>query len=268
VPDSRRLGSLPPSDVDRDGRAEALLVDGLNQYFEGHYEEAINLWTRVLFLDRAHARARAYIDRARTALAEHQRRADEILHATDASLARGDAVGARELLTQAEAARADDAHAAELRRRLERLETAGLDAGDPRRPIVSDERAVASLPVSTGARWVILPVALVLGAALALLMSQRTREWLGMAAPRLDGRSSTSAATVPALTTDEVAMTRARTLMSRGRLAEALRALDRVSIDGEHAAAADTLRARIQQLLLADPGASREANPPEKSETP
>jgi hypothetical protein len=269
VPDFRRLGSLPPPDaVERDGRAEALLVDGLNQYFEGHYEEAINLWTRVLFLDRAHARARAYIDRARTALAEHQRRADEILHATDASLARGDAAGARELLNQAEAARADDTHAAELRRRLERLETAGLDVDERRRPVASAHDAVAPVPVSTGARWAILPVALVLGAGLALLLSQRTREWLGISGPPLDVRSTTTAATVPGLTTDEVAMTRARTLMDRGRLAEALRALDRVSMDGEHAVAADTLRVRIQQLLLADTGMSQGASRPEKTETP
>jgi hypothetical protein len=89
-----------------------------------------------------------------------------------------------------------------------------------------------------------------------------------MSAPRLDARSTTSAATVPALTTDEVAMTRARTLMNRGRLAEALRALDRVAIDGEQAVAADTLRVRIQQLLLADTGVSRGARRPEKSETP
>ena len=51
------------------GQAETLLVDGLDRYFAGQYEEAIQIWTRVLFLDRAHARARAYIDRARTAVA-------------------------------------------------------------------------------------------------------------------------------------------------------------------------------------------------------
>ena len=37
------------------------------------YEQAIHVWTRVLFLDRGHARARAYIERARSALAERQR---------------------------------------------------------------------------------------------------------------------------------------------------------------------------------------------------
>ena len=83
MPESRRL---PLSDKDeaalRDGQIDALLDDGLDRYFGGRYEEAIHLWTRVLFLDRSHARARAYIDRARTTLAELQRRSDEMLQAS------------------------------------------------------------------------------------------------------------------------------------------------------------------------------------------
>ena len=79
--DPRRLESVPRRRRRRARQqAEALLVDGLERYFNGRYEDAIHLWTRVLFLDRSHARARAYIDRARTALAERQRRAEEMLH--------------------------------------------------------------------------------------------------------------------------------------------------------------------------------------------
>ena len=40
---------------------ESLLVAGLDRYFAGDYDGAIHAWTRVLFLDRRHARARAYI---------------------------------------------------------------------------------------------------------------------------------------------------------------------------------------------------------------
>ncbi len=53
------------SAADRDTRIEQLLLTGLDQYFAGEYEGAISAWTRVLFLDRGHARAKAYIDRAR-----------------------------------------------------------------------------------------------------------------------------------------------------------------------------------------------------------
>ena len=54
------------------------------------YELAINVWTRALFLDRSHARARAYIDRARSALAERQRESEELLQNGVAAFQRGD----------------------------------------------------------------------------------------------------------------------------------------------------------------------------------
>jgi hypothetical protein len=57
----------------RESRIEELLLAGLDHYFNGQHELAISVWTRVLFLDRSHARARAYIERARGAIAERQR---------------------------------------------------------------------------------------------------------------------------------------------------------------------------------------------------
>src|SRR3990167_7767420 len=38
--------------LDRDAKIEELLLAGLDHYFNGQYEQAINVWTRVLFLDR------------------------------------------------------------------------------------------------------------------------------------------------------------------------------------------------------------------------
>src|SRR6184192_2856683 len=52
-------------EADRDAKIEQLLLIGLDHYFAAQYEQAINVWTRALFLDRSHPRARAYIDRAR-----------------------------------------------------------------------------------------------------------------------------------------------------------------------------------------------------------
>ena len=60
----RRTDAAPGAEDE--GRIEQLLVTGLDHYFAGEFEAAINLWTRVLFLDRNHDRARAYIDRARS----------------------------------------------------------------------------------------------------------------------------------------------------------------------------------------------------------
>ena len=106
--DSRRL---PVSHEDeaalRDRQIDALLEDGLDRYFAARYEDAIHLWTRVLFLDRTHARARAYIERARTALAEIQRKSDELLQTTRDLLEQGETDAARRLLSQAVATSGD-----------------------------------------------------------------------------------------------------------------------------------------------------------------
>ncbi|HXG89537.1 MAG TPA: hypothetical protein VNJ02_14505 [Vicinamibacterales bacterium] len=68
------------SGTERDARIEQLLLAGLDHYFAHQYEPAINVWTRVLFLDRTHDRARAYIERARSAQAELQRQSEAVLH--------------------------------------------------------------------------------------------------------------------------------------------------------------------------------------------
>ena len=72
------------------------------------------------------------------------------------------------------------------------------------------------------------------------------------------GEGAGSAATVVTsdghpyvLSSSEVALVRARTSVSEGRLAEALRELDRVAIDSPDRPAADQLRIEVQQLLMA-----------------
>src|SRR5688572_5794151 len=86
---------------DDDTRIENLLVTGLDHYFAGEFEQAINLWTRVLFLDRNHDRARAYIDRARSAQAEQQRISEALVHEGLEAFDRGEVVRARALLSDA-----------------------------------------------------------------------------------------------------------------------------------------------------------------------
>src|SRR5512145_2841363 len=97
-------GPTPSSEAERAARIEQLLLSGLDHYFGGRYEQAINIWTRVAFLERGHGRARAYIERARGALAERQRESDELLHRGLEAYRTGDLTGARELLTRAAAA--------------------------------------------------------------------------------------------------------------------------------------------------------------------
>src|SRR5918994_6437201 len=85
------------SGTERDKRIEQLLLAGLDEYFAGQYEQAINLWTRVLFLDRHHDRARAYIERARSAQAELQRESEALMHQGVDALSSGDVERARQL---------------------------------------------------------------------------------------------------------------------------------------------------------------------------
>ena len=89
------------SGAEDDARIEHLLVTGLDHYFAGEFEAAINLWTRVLFLDRNHDRARAYIDRARSAQAEQQRISEALVHEGLEAFDKGEVVRARALLSDA-----------------------------------------------------------------------------------------------------------------------------------------------------------------------
>ncbi|HEX6161863.1 MAG TPA: hypothetical protein VFZ31_00755, partial [Vicinamibacterales bacterium] len=91
----------PHGESDEDTRIENLLVTGLDHYFAGEFEQAINLWTRVLFLDRNHDRARAYIDRARSAQAEQQRISEALVHEGLDAFDKGEVVRARALLSDA-----------------------------------------------------------------------------------------------------------------------------------------------------------------------
>lgn len=237
------------ADPDRDGRIESLLVQGLDCYFVGRHEEAVHIWTRVLFLDRSHPRARAYIDRARTALAEQLRQSDELLHASQTLLEQGRTGDARQLLSEAIAASGDDERAAALRMRLDRAERAQWASGvSTTAPSASGlPRALTQVLDSAEVWW-----ALVTATALVMvwLVGRLVVPSMRPSEPATP-LSFAGAQAVSVLGSDDVALVRARTLYARGRLAEALRALDRVMIDSDLRAEADRLRVDIQRLLLA-----------------
>jgi hypothetical protein len=258
MPEPKRLESRTRREAaDRDSRAEALLVDGLERYFAGQYDDAVHLWTRVLFLDRSHARARAYIDRARTAIAERQRRGDELLQATGDLLARGETGPARDLLREVVAATGDDERAATLRLQLERLERLErVGSADRRRPPPSDAppAIVDAVPVpAPRSRWTPVLIGAAIGTTLIAVLTANAglRRWIGA------GSSSQPLPAVAGeggggdLSTAEIALLRARTLYAHGRLAEALAALDRIDAGSASEPAADALRTEIQHVLLA-----------------
>ena len=140
-------------DAEKEARIEQLLLSGLDQYFAGQYEQAINIWTRVVFLERGHSRARAYIERARGALAERHRESEELLHRGIAAFNRGETEAARDLITRAQEQGGPHDVGLVLLERLNRLVTpaAVADATPPSQsewhvPLTRDERAPGRHP--------------------------------------------------------------------------------------------------------------------------
>src|SRR5437588_6355553 len=129
------------SDADRNAKIEQLLLVGLDHYFAAQYDQAINVWTRALFLDRSHPRARAYIERARSALAERQRESEELLQNGVAAFERGEGGEARRLLNAAIDGGAPSDEALAVLDRLNRLET--TPSANPRARSGREPRTVA-----------------------------------------------------------------------------------------------------------------------------
>lgn len=237
--------------LDRESRAEALLVEGLDQYLSGRYEDAIHIWTRVLFLDRNHQRARAYIERARTTLGERQRRADELLHRAQQSVAAGALDQARALLGEIGPVSGDDPGIARLWSEIERAERARPQAPDPGEAAAAPASIRIDPPRVPLAAMGKLVVAGAIGAfVIAVVTSPTIGSWFGVVEPVVP-RAAASRPPAPSGPTEtEVTLIRARTLYGKGRLADALAVLDRVSPSAADRTQIDALRVEIQGLLL------------------
>src|SRR5688500_12933952 len=244
---------------DREARVEELLLSGLDYYFNGHLEQAINVWTRVLFLDRGHARARAYIERARSAVSERQREGEELIHSGAAAFQRGDAHAARKLITSALERGAASEEAFALLERLDRLEAAGVPQESrlghqaptmPRRRVDTSDGADRH---RTRLAWVAAgAVCGLAGGALALtLLWARGEAWLPITAgPAPSSLAAGADDPLPVPAPAEVWLSRSRRLYERGRLHDALTALDEIRHGDPLALQADDLRATIQRALL------------------
>ena len=257
----------PPSaaevpERDRDARVEQLLLTGLDHYFAAQYQLAISVWTRVLFLNHGHARARAYMERARSAIAERQRESEELLHTGREAFTRGDAKAARRLLTTAIERGAAPEEALAMLDRLDRLEPVVRPAG--RLTLAIEREAEVSAPVvatprepaPSRLRWVAAGCA---GGAIVVFAAG----WLWFRGADVWGVQPTSPASgtvapdaepLPVPAASEASIARARTLQAKGHLQEALASLDSVRHGDARWYEADQLRAVIQRQLLSGAG--------------
>jgi len=168
----------PSTEAERDALIERLLLAGLDQYFAGRHEQAINIWTRVAFLEGGHGRARAYIERARGALAEGQRRSEELVDTGVAAYHAGDLQGARDLLNRALDEGGANETALVFLERLSRLEAAASkpETSRARRSLIRSRRDPASR--AAGTNWVTTVLASVAVAAAILMAAQPIASWL------------------------------------------------------------------------------------------
>jgi hypothetical protein len=273
-------GEVP--ERERDARVEDLLLAGLDHYFAGQHELAISVWTRVLFLDRGHARAKAYIDRARGAIAERQREGDELLQTGAAAFDRGDAGAARSLLTSAVERGAQSEEALVL---LERLNRFGPTRVRPARslapplPAVSSDAPAADRSGASRVAWVATGVLAGLASAGIVAWIGLTRpDWLPVGPAAVAPRAAVAEDPLPIPSPSEAWVSRARGLYEDGRLRDALAILDAVGNADPLKREVDELRAAIQRRLLeaarlqpvptADAGAQSPGQEPPESAAP
>lgn len=270
----RRSEATPAED---EGRIEHLLVTGLDHYFAGEFDAAINLWTRVLFLDRAHDRARAYIDRARSAQAEQQRISEALVHEGLEAFDRGEVVRARALLSDALDQGASHDVALGVIGRIDRLDV-GQRSAVPAPPVRSGRVRLKSV-VADGpsvdlrrgslAMWWVTAACVVVVAAVSfvLVTPNGLADWFPVQATASAPVAATvTPAPLPVPSPTETYLAQGRALFTGGKLRDALRALERVPLGDSLRPDADRLRGDIQRELLAV--ASAEASAPAAATPP
>jgi hypothetical protein len=253
----------PLSEADRAARIEQLLLSGLDHYFGGNYEQAINIWTRVAFLERGHGRARAYIERARSALAERQRESDELLHNGIAAYESGDLHTARELLTRAVEQGGVSDTALLFLQRLNRLDVVSGATRHSQTP-ASRVRRPRGEPPRTGAGARGRPATIAASVAVVIvvaLVSLAARSWLVELPVTAPVGEPVQAEALPIVRASDARIRLARDHATNGRAHDALALLDKIDIADPLRPEADRLTADIQRRLLASAGPAPVAAP-------
>lgn len=232
--------------ADRESRVEQLLLAGLDQYFAGRYEQAIDVWTRVAFLDRRNSRAKAYIDRARGLVAERQRELEALVHEGVTAYQAGDLTAARALLTRAidRGGHSDTAHLF-----LDRLQRSELLPGSQASagPVVRRD-----VPAAGVWSWVVTAAVSACAAVLILVAARPVATFVAELPIAMPVAAPAPVEPLPAARPSDRAMAQAQALRAQGRDVEALRVLESIDVADAQRVAADALRAEIQRKVLAE----------------
>lgn len=243
----------PPDDAegaDRESRVEDLLLAGLDQYFAGRYEQAIDVWTRVAFLDRRNSRAKAYIDRARGLVAERQREVEALVQEGVAAYQGGDLAAARALLTKAvdRGGHSDTAHLF-----LERLHRSEVLPGSVAAAPPSRHLPRPDTPAGPTVWGGLVTAAVCVTLAVAILVAARpVASFVAELPIAVPAAVPAPAEPLPVARPSDRLLADARALRAQGRYVEALRALEAVDVADAQRPAADALRAEIQRTVLAN----------------
>lgn len=249
----------PASKADRDAKIEQLLLAGLDHYFAADYDQAINVWTRALFLDRSHAKARAYIERARSAQAERQRETEAMLYDSADAIRRGDSREARRLLRVAMDHSGPSDELLALLDRVDRLEF-GAASEPVRVPAESPRLVLEPQPVAGRSRAALALLAacvLVIVGAGVFATGAMQPEWSAFVERSLSRRSAPVSGVAPhpadvppVPRRAEASLARARAFVSGGRLRDAMPLLASIPLTAPERAEADRLLAEIQRQLI------------------
>lgn len=245
------LPSGPTGDaaVERQSRIEELLLEGLDLYFAGKYERAITVWTRVAFLERGNGRARAYIERARSAQAEQQRQSEELLHAGVSAYHAGELQAARDLLTRSVEEGGPHETALVYLDRLRRTESAPVARAErvlsARRRGQDPAGAVPRLP-----SWTPTVVASAAVAMAITLLSLPVRSYLVSQRVAAVSAGVPLGGPLPVARDADRRIARARALLTAGRALDALRVLEPIPPVDPARGDVDRLRGEIQRVLL------------------
>ncbi len=133
-----------PASGQPSSKIEELLRQGEKLLRAGRYQQAIHVWTRILFLDRGNPNACDAIDTAKRALAERQRKLDVMVLDAAGELPDGDRRRARRILARVLAA---DPRHTEGRSLWEKLEAMDLRGDAQSRSLTTDPNGESSVPL-------------------------------------------------------------------------------------------------------------------------